>query len=130
MHVFMYMYLYYKHEQSTIQQSKKKMPRAFMVWPRLVKEHLPFYLNNDTPLMFKKLLFGQLYQSMGKQIYFTKGYKARRGLKNKLLKEILPLEVSSIVKLYLSILLIFPLSYIIKFFGYYLVPYVIKGIKN
>ena len=43
----MYVYLYFKHEDSTIQQSKKTMPRAFMVWPRLVKEHMPFYLNND-----------------------------------------------------------------------------------
>ena len=126
----MYVYLYFKHEESTIQQFKKAMPRAFMVWPRLVKEHLPFYLNNETPLRFKVLLYSQLYQSMGKQLYCTKGYIVRKALKQKLLKEIASVKVPGLIRFYLSILVIFPFSYIQKFYGYYVVPYVRNGIKK
>jgi glycosyltransferase involved in cell wall biosynthesis len=125
----MYVYLYFKHEASTIQQSKKTMPRAFMVWPRLVNEHLPFYLKTETPVEFKKILHAQLFKAMGKQLYFTKGYLVRKQLKQKLLAEIIPLEVSRIITLFLSILVILPFSVIIKFYGYYVVPFVRKRIK-
>src|SRR5690606_29429359 len=66
-----YVYLYFKHTESTIEQTKRKIPRAFMVWPRLVKEHVPFYLEQETPKRFQELLFSQLFQSMGRQLVFT-----------------------------------------------------------
>jgi glycosyltransferase involved in cell wall biosynthesis len=125
-----YIYLYFKHETSLIQGVKQKTPRAFMMWPRLVKEHLPFYLNTETPVEFKKILHAQLFKSMGKQLYFTKGYLVRKQLKQKLLAEIIPLEVSRIITLFLSILVILPFSVIIKFYGYYVVPYIKKSIVD
>lgn len=125
-----YIYLYFKHEMSLIEGVKKKTHRAFMVWPRLVKEHMPFYLNNETPLRFKELLFSQLYNTLGKQLYFTKTYLARKKLKQKLLIEMSPIDVSILIKFFLSILVIFPFSYVIKFYGYYVVPFVIRKIKK
>lgn len=125
-----YVYLYFKHEESTIQQSKKIMPRAFMVWPRLINEHLQFYLNNDTPLKFKKLLYAQLFKSMGKQIYHTKGFNERRKLKKKLCDEIAQIEVPILIQFFLSILVILPFSISIKIYGYYIVPFVRRRMKK
>ncbi len=124
-----YVYLYYKHSNSIIEQSKQKTSRAFMIWPRLVKEHLSFYIKNVVPLRYKKILFEQLYKSMGKQLYFTKPFSKRKFLKQKLLNEMHLVKVPFIIKFYLSILVVFPFSYIIKFFGYYLVPFIVKQLK-
>lgn len=121
-----YVYLYFKHEGSTIQTSKRQMARAFMIWPRLVKEHLPFYLNHEVPLKFKQLLYSQLFQAMARQLYFTKGLKHRYRLKQQLLEEIKPLPVPFLIRLYLAILVVLPWSVLRKVYGYYIVPYIIK----
>ena len=122
----MYVYLYYKHTDSTIDSFKKKIHRSFMQWPRFVKEHLPFYLENETPLEFNKMFFNQLYQIMGKQVYFTKGVFKRNSIKNRLLDDIKTVRVPFLIRLFLSILVVLPFSYVIKFYGYYLVPYIVK----
>ena len=122
----MYVYLYYKHTDSTIDSFKKKIHRSFMQWPRFVKEHLPFYLENETPLEFNKMFFNQLYQIMGKQVYFTKGVFKRNRIKNRLLDDIKTVRVPFLIRLFLSILVVLPFSYVIKFYGYYLVPYIVK----
>ena len=126
----MYVYLYFKHENSTIQTAKKKMSRAFMVWPRLVKEHLPFYLKQELPLKFKTLLFAQLYQSMGRQITFTKGFQKRSGLKKQLLSEINEINVPFSIRFYLGILVLLPFEVLRKIYGYKIVPSEIKKIKE
>jgi hypothetical protein len=125
-----YVYLYFKHEVSLIQGVKKKMPRAFMVWPRLVKEHLPFYLTNETPTKFNCLLFSQLFQSMGRQIVFTKGLKERKRLKQQLFNDINALGIPLSIRLYLSLLVILPLETLRKVYGYHLVPYVVKNLTK
>ena len=124
----MYVYLYFKHAESTIEQSKRQMPRPFMIWPRLIKEHIPFYLENKDEREFKKLLFRQLYQGIGKQIFLTKSLKERKKLKQKLIKEISPLKLPFSIRAYLSVLVVLPYSFVIKFYGYYLVPHFIKKI--
>ncbi|WP_417214460.1 glycosyltransferase family 2 protein [Bizionia sp.] len=126
----MYVYLYLKHGTSTTDTVKKKTPRAFMVWPRLVKEHLPFYLEQDTPLRFKSLLFSQLFQSMGRQVVFTKGLKNRQDLKQQLYHDLQAIQIPLVIRLYLSILVILPLESLRKVYGYYMVPYVVKQLTN
>lgn len=121
-----YVYLYFKHTKSTIQQAKRSMPRAFMVWPRLVKEHLPFYLSQETPKRFQELLFSQLFQSMGRQLVFTRGFKARKDLKKQLTKDINPIRIPFIIDLFLSIFIILPLENLRKIYGYYVVPFTVK----
>ena len=126
----MYVYIYLKHDTSTTQIVKKKTPRAFMVWPRLVKEHLPFYLNNTVPLRFKTLLFAQVYQSMGRQLLFTQGVVNRQRLKQQLLSDISAIRVSWIIRFYLTILVLAPLEWLGKVYRYYIVPHVIKKLKK
>ncbi|WP_026753221.1 glycosyltransferase family 2 protein [Sediminibacter sp. Hel_I_10] len=125
-----YVYLYFKHESSTIQTSKRQMPRAFMVWPRLVKEHLPFYLTNEVPICFKHLLFTQIYQSMGRQIEYTKGLSERKKLKSVLLDDINSINVPVLIKFYLNILVFFSFAPVRKIYSYYIVPAVIKNRSN
>lgn len=124
-----YIYLYYKHSSSTIEQKKKKTERVFFKWPRLVKEHLPFYLENDVPIQFEKVLFSKLYNVMGKQLYFTKSVSKRQILKRQLIKELEAIKIPLLIQFYLSILVVLPYSNIVKFYGYYVVPYIVKKIK-
>ena len=125
----MYVYMYFKHTSSTIEKSKRKQARAFMQWPRLVKEHLPFYIENAVPLEFKKMLFEQIYEVMGKQVYLTKGLVNRKTLKKNLLNDIQAIHVPSILRIWLSVLVLIPISYTMKFYVYYLVPYIVKKIR-
>ena len=125
----MYVYLYFKHENSTIQMAKKKMPRAFMIWPRLVKEHLPFYLENKVPFKFKSLLFSQIYQAMARQIVFTNGFSERSKLRRLLLSEVKAIDIPFLIRFYLSILVVLPLESLRKVYGYYIVPAEINKLK-
>lgn len=121
-----YVYLYFKHSDSTIEQTKRRIPRAFMIWPRLVKEHLPFYLEHPTPKRFRSLLFSQLFQSMGRQLVFTKGLSNRKSLKHQLFEDLKDVTIPTVIKLFLSILVILPLETLRKVYGYYVVPYIVK----
>lgn len=125
-----YVYLYFKHEESTIQQSKRQMPRAFMIWPRLVKAHVPFYLEYNPPVEFKKILFSQLFQSMGRQIVFTKKFTERKRLKQQLFNEINRVSIPISIRLYLSLLVILPLESLRKIYGYHLVPKAVKQLTD
>ncbi|WP_104734327.1 glycosyltransferase family 2 protein [Hanstruepera ponticola] len=125
-----YIYLYFKHDISLIQGVKKKMPRAFMVWPRLVKEHLPFYFSHKVPKRFEILLFSQLFQSLGRQITFTEGITKRFQLKKQLFDEIAEVEIPLLIRVYLTILVVFPFSFNRKIYGYYIVPYAVKRIPS
>jgi len=122
----MYVYMYFKHAASTIQTSKRQMPRAFMAWPRLVKEHLPFYLSNEVPARFESLMFAQLFQSMGRQVQFTKGLWNRHLLKKSLVNELSAVRIPFLIRIYLAILVVFPFKFMRKIYSYNLVPYVVR----
>lgn len=126
----MYVYLYFKHGASTTDAVKRESSRAFMVWPRLVKEHLPFYLEHDVPVRFRDLLFAQIFQSMGRQLVHTKGFQNRKILKAHLLSEISAIQVPFLIRFYLSILVALPLESIRKIYGYHVVPYVMRQLKK
>ncbi|MBU2939572.1 glycosyltransferase [Lacinutrix sp. C3R15] len=121
-----YVYLYFKHHASTIQQTKKNENMIFYTWVRLVKEHLPFYAKHKTPKKFDKILVSQIYSSMGKLIFYTKGYSERKVKYKEIMLEIKPLEIPFYLQSYLWLLILFPFSYILKFYVYYLVPFYIK----
>lgn len=126
-----YVYLYFKHNNSTIQQTKKKGGMIFHTWKRYTKEHFRFFLENDVPLRYKELLFGQLFSMMGKLIYHTEGFKNRKRQFEDLLVDIEPLIVPSYIKFYLTILVFLPLKPLLKFYVYYLSPwYVEKHIRT
>lgn len=122
----MYVYLYFKHETSTIQTAKRKMNRAFMLWPRMVKAHLPFYFEHEVPLKFKDLLFGQIYNAMGKQIYHTKGVSNRIKKRKELINDISPIKLHWLLNFGLYMLVFMPTKVFMKLYNYYLVPSVLK----
>ena len=122
-----YIYLYFKHTNSTIEQFKEVTPRAELQWPRFVHEHLPFYLNQNPGKEFNQLFLNQLYNILAKRIYFTKGLYNRYSLKKKLFFEIKPLRPASLIRVYLYLLILFPFSFVMKFYSYYIVPYIVKN---
>ena len=126
----MHVYLYFKHNASTTEVVKQNTPRAFMVWPRLVKEHLPFYLNNETPTEFNRLLYHQLFQSMGRQLVFTQGFSNRKRLKQQLYRAIKDLKIPVLIRLFLSIIVILPSELLRKVYGYHVVPYSVKQLMS
>jgi hypothetical protein len=126
-----YVYLYYKHQNSTIQQTKHSGGLIFHTWNRLTKEHLPFYLHNKVPDQFKEILFRQLFSIMGKLIYYTEGFNNRRKRNKVLLKEIRPVIVPFYIKFYLAILVFLPFKPLLKLYVYYISPqYVNKHLKS
>ncbi|WP_435139235.1 glycosyltransferase family 2 protein [Formosa sp. A9] len=121
-----YVYLYFKHDNSTIEISKRNMSRAFMMWPRLCLEHLPYYLQQKTPLRYKTILFSQLYQNMARQLVCTHGRAKRIDLKKQLENDIRSVKLPWLINLYLNVLVTFPIEVVRKFYAYYIVPFVIK----
>lgn len=114
----MYVYLYFKHQHSTIQQTKKKGTIIFHTWNRYVKEHLPFYLENEVPDRYKEILFGQLFGTMGKIIFYTKGWRRRLNIYKTIPLQIHPIELTIAIRFYLIILVFLPSKLLLKFYVY------------
>ncbi|MBT8279908.1 MAG: glycosyltransferase [Bacteroidia bacterium] len=123
----MYVYLYFKHETSTIQMAKQKMNRVYMQWPRIVKSHLEYYNENPVPLRFKAILFKQLYNAMGKILFLTEGRQARKEKKQELMEDIGHMKLPFFIKMFLNLLVLSRNQYLYKFYAYYIVPYYIKN---
>lgn len=117
-----YVYLYFKHEKSTIQNAKKRNDRAFMQWPRYMHSHLPYYLDNPVPDEYAKILFKWIYSMLGRMINLTEGIKNRKELKDKLMKEIKPIKTPFYIKTFLEILVLSNNPFLFKFYIYYLMP--------
>lgn len=115
-----YIYLYYKHEQSSIEKARKNEDMIFHTWNRLVKEHLPFSLNNDVPIEFDKILYRQLISNMGKLIAYSKGFRNRLTIKKKVINDMRPINVPFYIRGYLSLLVFLPFKIFLKFYVYYL----------
>ncbi|SDS68935.1 Glycosyltransferase involved in cell wall bisynthesis [Formosa sp. Hel1_31_208] len=122
-----YVYLYFKHALSTIEMAKKKENLTALHWTRFVKSHLPFYLENEVPLKYKSLLYTYLYQTTGKRIYETKGIGQRQLVLQEIKEDIAPVTFPILLRLLLGMLIIFPFSFLLKIYVYYLVPYYIKN---
>lgn len=121
-----YVYLYYKHAVSTIQQAKKHEDLVSLHWTRFTKSHLPFYLEHDVPLRYKALLYAYFYKTIGKIITGIPSYSERRVRLQTLLTEIKPVKLPYLLVFYLKLLTVFPLSVFLKLYVYYLVPFYIK----
>ncbi len=123
----MYVYLYYKYPDSTIQRAKKKMPRAFMIWPRLIKEHVPYYLENQVPLKFKRILFSKIFKAAGRQIVYTSGFLNRLELYKSLKFEMQLIHIPLIVRIFLKCFVVLPFIWLRKFYEYYIVPHILNN---
>lgn len=121
-----YVYLYHKHPQATTTLIKTKKDRVFMQWPRLIKSHIPFYINNITEEEYGNILKKKVYSSIPKMIFLTKGFSNRKKMINQLLEEVKPLKLPFYVKLFSYILVLLPHEYILKFYLYYVLKHFLK----
>lgn len=120
-HLDRYVYLYLKHNQSTTDVMKKQQNRVFMMWPRLTKSHLPFYLEHEVPLRFKEILFRGILTGFGKMLYLTKKHSERKALYIQLKEDIKPMKIPGISSLLLRLLVLFQSRFLFKVYIYYCV---------
>lgn len=115
-----YVYLYRKHAVSTTQKVKKQDNLLFHTWRRLTLEHLPYFRTHEVPKRFEEILFRQLYNSMGKLVCLKEGFKERLEQIRTITYDFNPLRMPFYIRWYLFILAIFPYSFLLKFYVYYL----------
>ncbi|SHI37643.1 Glycosyl transferase family 2 [Mesonia phycicola] len=121
-----YVYLYYKYSASTTDHVKKSKSRELMQWPRLTKSHLPFYLEGNANEEFGKILYRKIFTSVGKMIQEEESKSNREKLKKRLDADINPLKTPWLINFFQKLLIIFPNTYLLKIYIYYIVPYSFK----
>jgi glycosyltransferase involved in cell wall biosynthesis len=124
-----FVYLYYKHFNATTAQIKKVKSRAFMQWPRIIHSHIPFYLKNKDEKEYYEILKIKMYTSIAKMIHGTQGFKQRIEIRQNLLKDIQPMELPVILKLYTQILVLINNDFVLKFYLYYLLSFYTKKVS-
>jgi glycosyltransferase involved in cell wall biosynthesis len=117
-----YVYLYFKHDEATTTQKKKKRSRAFMQWPRLIHSHIPFFLSHADQKDYGEILKKHLYSSIAKMIHETKDVKQRKSLRDKLLNEIEPIKLPFILRSYSLLLVYLNSTFMLKLYLYYIMP--------
>lgn len=113
-----YIYIYFKHGNSSTDFQKKSKSRNFIQWPRLTLAHLPYHLQNPLEEEFGRILKQKIYSSIPKMIVETKGLKARQTLKKKLIQDISPLTMPLLLALFINVLVIFPNDLVLKLYIY------------
>jgi glycosyltransferase involved in cell wall biosynthesis len=124
-----YVYLYFKHSNATTAKIKKKKIMAFMMWPLIIYSHIPFYLENRDQKEYYEILKIKMYTSIAKMIHSTQGFKQRVEIRQNLLKDIQPMELPVILKLYTQILVLINNDFVLKFYLYYLLPFYTKKVS-
>ncbi|WP_299399493.1 glycosyltransferase family 2 protein [uncultured Gelidibacter sp.] len=122
-----YVYLYFKHQQSSIEVSKREGTQIFHLWSRLIKSELQLYFEQEVPLEYKQHLFGQLFSTMGKIVGRTKGFKKRFNVYYQIPSDIQPIHLPNMIRVYLIILVFFPFQILLKFYVYYFSKWYVKN---
>ncbi|WP_158524994.1 glycosyltransferase family 2 protein [Winogradskyella epiphytica] len=121
--------LYYRHDSSTVSaQNKKALSREFTYWEPLIHEHIPYLLENEVPLAFKKEVLIRAYGYIPKMLSVTVGYSQRKLLKKKLLKDIQPLGIPVITSLFIHLTIVTGSRNLYKFYAYYVLKYYMRYI--
>jgi hypothetical protein len=121
-------YLYFKHPNATTTNAKKVKSRAFMKWPRIIHSHVLFYLENRDKMEYYEILKIKMYKSIANMLYATKGFKQREEISQNLLKDIQPMKLPALLKLYTQILVLINNDYVLKFYLYYLFSFYTKKV--
>lgn len=122
-----FIYLYIKHGESFTDGLKKKTNRAFLKWNRLVITHIAYAVKNPQQTEYDKILRKEVYSSIGKMIFHTKGFNERKNLLINCRNEILPWTIPTFLLAYLKFLTYLPLLIVSKFYHYYLLPKYLKS---
>jgi hypothetical protein len=123
-----YIYLYFKHPNATTTKAKKVKSRAFMKWPRIIHSHVLFYLENRDEKEYYEVLKIKMYKSVAKMLHTTKGFKQREEISQNPLKDIQPMKLPALLKLYTQILVLINNNYVLKFYLYYLFSFYTKKV--
>jgi len=119
-------YLYYKHEEATTSLLKKQKLREEMQWPRLTMAHIPYALNNPQHQEYRKILDRKIFNSLARLVTLKDNFSGRKKDFLNYKKDIAPLPIPIIIKLYLKLLVLFPHENLIKIFKYYYLPFFLK----
>lgn len=115
-----YIYIYYRHSESTVSKENKKESKVFTYWPRIYEGHLPFYLKESVPKKFESLLMRKIYGSMAKMISLTPKFKQRLDLKKKLYFETEKINKPFWVDFFINLIVITKSELLYKFFFHYI----------
>lgn len=123
--------VYYRHTNSTVSTNNKKIKqKVFTYWEPLVKEHIPYSLQTKVPLAFKQDVHKKMLGYIPKMYAHTKGFKNRNNLKNKVLQEIKPLTIPTLLKPFIFGIYVTGSKTLYKmYFHYILKPYLNKLFK-
>ena len=123
-HLDRYIYMYYRHEASTVSKSNKANvynDKVFTYWSQYLKGYLPYYYSQkNLPKGYEIELVKCIYGSMGRMLLKTSTIKARRLLYTKLKQDIKPLKVPFLYHLFLVFILYSHSEWIYKFYVFYI----------
>ncbi len=125
-----YIYVYFRHPNSTVSKNNSKQVKVFTYWHQIVKAYLPFYLNQETSLGFNRILFRQLYGYIPSMLSKTKSYKERIKLYKKAKNDIKPIKIPFLIKPFVILVALTGSVNLYKLCQYYIIPnYVKKFVK-
>ncbi|OBX23261.1 MULTISPECIES: glycosyltransferase family 2 protein [Bizionia] len=115
-----YIYLYFKHFDSITSESKRKINQVHHLWSRTIEADLPLYYEHNLDEEYKVHLFNQVFNTMGKIIYYSDNFAERYMAFKKIPSQVSPLRVAFRIKLYLIVLVFLPIEILLKLYLYYL----------
>lgn len=119
-------YLYFKHESATTSKLKKRKLREELQWPRLVKSHLPYALQNPHQKEYRYILNKKIFNSLARLVTLKNNFSARKKAYKGYQNDICLLSMPFAIHFYLKLLVLFPNETLIKFYKYYYLPFFLK----
>lgn len=121
-----YIYVYYRHPDSTVSKKNKIQSKVFTYWPQITTAYLPYYLNNKTSKRFNHIFFKQLYGYIPSMLCKTKSLKQRIKIYKTAVRDIKPLQIPLIVNAFIILVAITGSVNFYKLCQYYIIPTYIK----
>jgi glycosyltransferase involved in cell wall biosynthesis len=121
-----YIYMYFRHPNSTVSKSNKIQAKVFTYWPQLITAYLPYYLNNSTSKSFNHIFFRQLYGYIPSMLCKTKPIKQRLKIYKKAVQDIKPLKIPIIINAFIILVVLTGSLNLYKLCQYYAIPYYVK----
>jgi len=131
-HLDRYVYLYYRHADSTVSktnQNNVRNDKVFTYWPQYIKGYLPYYYRKVLPEGYRLELIKRIYGAMGRMLLKTPGFKARCALYSTLKVEIAPLKVPLLYRLFLIAIICSHSVWVYKFYVFYILEPTLRFVR-
>lgn len=115
-------FLYYRHSDSTVSKNNRNSSRDQIYWNQYINLYKPYQMEAKTPKAFQELLHKKLYTSIFKLLIATPGLKKRVKLSSQLLKEMEPIKLPFLFKMYMWLIILTRSSFLYKLFAFYILP--------